>query len=353
MEPQDKEPADGDQKKIEVRVSPKTPDWEVGTLGLPKSAPAVPKSEPAKEQQLATEQLVMVKSQPPSPPPSTPVPRTLRIRQPFKILTDIWGVMVPYSFRADLLTYLDSHLKEYLMSHLEEPSAELKNWLTLLSKQTLEEKVAHPKMPDLPPMLPGSGELCKAAGEQGKGAKSDLQPVAEAIVANVSYRKENHLMSGSLEIINNLLWNEAYAKKLLRPPLFDDVLPCFRQWAGPPLQIKIYTFASGPWEIQKLFLSASEAGTELTRHLTCGFQAFGNFKYQSQRYRQIVTSLTERDAHNLFYLTDSPNKAKQAKMAGLTVFVVRRPGNRNYRPELLAHLPLIDTLKQFDFYEFK
>lgn len=344
MEPPAKE-ADSEQKKKEVSVPPKTPDWEVGAL--PKSAPAVStKSEPFKEQQ------VVVKSQP-APPSSlsSPVPRTLRIRQPFKILTDIWGVMVPYTFRADLKAYADTHLKEYLMSHLEEPSAELKNWLTLLAKQTLEEKVTHPQMPDLPAML--SGEVLKVGTEQVKEQRNAFEQMAEAIVANVTYRKEKNLMSGNLEIINNLLWNEAYAKRLLRPPLFDDVLPCFSQWASPPLLIKIYTFASGPWEIQKLFLNASEGGSELTRHLTCGFQSFANFKYQSQRYRQIVAALTERDSHNLFYLTDSPNKAKQAKMAGLSVFIIRREGNRNYRPEILAPFNLIHTFKQFDFYEFK
>lgn len=323
---------DGESK----RVVSKTPDLP---LISPKSGPVV--VSPAKE---PTEKQQVVKSNPPSS-----VPRTLHMRQPFKILTDIWGVITPYSFRNDLLTYADIHLKEYLMAHLDEPNAELKSWLTLLEKQTREEMASHPQMPDL---LPATA-AAEASSPAPFSTANAREAVVDAIVANVTFRKQNNLMNGPLESINNLLWNDGYTRRVLQPPLFDDVLECFSRWAGPPLHIKIYTFASGPWEIQRLFLGASEAGDRLTRHLTCGFNAFGSFKYQAQRYRQIVLSLTERDSANLFYLTDSPNKAKQASMAGLTAFVVRREGNRKYRPELLAKCTLIDTLKQFDFYEFK
>lgn len=51
------------------------------------------------------------------------------------------------------------------------------------------------------------------------------------------------------------LWSfTRYRNKSLRPPLFSDVLPCFRKWNSEPLFIKLFTFASGPSEIQKLFL---------------------------------------------------------------------------------------------------
>ena len=128
-------------------------------------------------------------------------------------------------------------------------------------------------------------------------------------------------------------------------------MPNMRKWHAEPLFIKIYTFASGPLEIQKLFLSASTEG-DVSEYVTCGFDAHHSYKYDCNRFRQVVSGLSERDPKNLFYFTDSPRKGREARAAGLTVFIVRREGNKQYKQEVLDQFTVIDTFDQFDFYEF-
>ena len=270
----------------------------------------------------------------------TPAPtlRILRMRQPFKILTDIWGVLISFRFRKDLFRYIDDHLEEYLVKQYNLDIVQ--KWLHLLTDQTKTDKVANPEMPDLLE-LPTQAEV----------TMEDRQKVIKAVVENVHFRQKTKGLMTGIDYIFNQIWNDGYRNKTIRPSLFPDVVEAFRRWAGPPFQIKIYTFASGPWENQKQFLEAST--DEITRYLTCGFDAFNSFKYESIRYRQVVSALTEREAKNLFYLTDSPTKATQARLAGLTVFVVRRDGNRHYRQEELDKFTCVDSLAQFDFYEFQ
>ena len=137
----------------------------------------------------------------------------------------------------------------------------------------------------------------------------------------------------------------------MRPHLFNDVLPNFRQWHSEPLFIKLYTFASGPPEIQKLFLSASTEG-DVSDFVTYCFDTHHSFKYDCNRYKQVISGLSERDPKNLFYLTDSPRKGREARKAGLTVFIVRREGNSTYKQEDMDKFTVIDSLDQFDFFEF-
>lgn len=133
--------------------------------------------------------------------------------------------------------------------------------------------------------------------------------------------------------------------------MFDDVIPNFSKWHGDPYFIKIYTFASGPIEIQKLFLSASIQG-DVSYWITSGFDAHHSYKYDTNKYRCVIASLSERDPINLFYLTDSPKKAQAAKCSGMTVFIVLRPGNRKYKQEKLKEFNTINSFDDFIFTEF-
>ena len=134
--------------------------------------------------------------------------------------------------------------------------------------------------------------------------------------------------------------------------MFPDVMPNLRKWHAEPLYIKIYTFASGPIEIQKLFLSASIQG-DVSEYVTSGFDTRHSYKYNSERFRQVVTgALSERDPRNLFYFTNSPRKAREARRAGLTPFIINRDGNKAYKQADLDQYTVIHSFDQFDFFEF-
>mgnify|MGYP007002772310 CR=1 FL=1 len=62
--------------------------------------------------------------------------------------------------------------------------------------------------------------------------------------------------------------------------------------------------------------------------------------------------IKSEDSGSLLYLTDSPSKGRVAReaAAGLTVVIVRRPGNRLYKAADLLHFTVIDSLEQLAWF---
>ncbi|KAH7643053.1 enolase-phosphatase e-1-like protein 4 [Dermatophagoides farinae] len=226
----------------------------------------------------------------------------LIVRQPFKILTDIWGVLVSYDFRRTLYKYIDDNLECYFRKNFHTES--VKYYVEQLIQRTEEDLHKYSEMP----MIISNNKINNV--DDNGNCDEDL---IKSIVNNLNYRRKSR-----------------------------DKNPFF---------IKIYTFASGPLETQKLFLSASTEGN-VSEWITSGFDAHHRFKYDTNKYRGVLSSLTEREAKNLFYMTDSPNKGRAARRTGMTVFIVQRPGNRHYSDDDLKSFPIINSFDQFEFIEF-
>jgi len=129
------------------------------------------------------------------------------------------------------------------------------------------------------------------------------------------------------------------------------VIRNFTKWHSDPYFVKIYTYASGPEESQRLFLSASSEG-DLSDLVTSCFNARIAPKTTEGRFGNFVSCLFEHDPKNLFYLTDSPYKAEEAVKAGLTVFVMMREGNVRYKAAQLNKFTVIHSLDQLDLVPF-
>lgn len=117
----------------------------------------------------------------------------LHIRQPFKILVDIWGVLTSHTFRNDLFAYIDEHLKEYILAHFDE--VDIKEFVSELTKRTVEDlaKGIWPTMPLM--LLPEENQ--------------DKEIVAAAVEKNLTFRrasKDKSLTKG-LEVIYCQIWN--------------------------------------------------------------------------------------------------------------------------------------------------
>ncbi|KAH9505827.1 Enolase-phosphatase E1 [Dermatophagoides farinae] len=253
----------------------------------------------------------------------------LIVRQPFKILTDIWGVLVSYDFRRTLYKYIDDNLECYFRKNFHTES--VKYYVEQLIQRTEEDLHKYSEMP----MIISNNKINNV--DDNGNCDEDL---IKSIVNNLNYRRKSRDKSLmiNLDTIFNQIWNEGqiYKQKFT---------------ANDPFFIKIYTFASGPLETQKLFLSASTEGN-VSEWITSGFDAHHRFKYDTNKYRGVLSSLTEREAKNLFYMTDSPNKGRAARRTGMTVFIVQRPGNRHYSDDDLKSFPIINSFDQFEFIEF-
>lgn len=262
----------------------------------------------------------------------SPSPVVIRLNQPFKILTDIWGVLTSYNFRHDLYRYLDEQMAPYLMKHMHR--TEVQDFLKDLVFRNIQDRQKYPELPII-----GLSDCC-----------DDKQTKVKAIVDNLQCRrasKDTALMAG-LDGLFNQVWMDGYRQGTLRPHAFPDVVGAFSRWQTEPYYIKLHTFASGPWENQKLFLSATDVG-DLSKFIISGIDAHSHYKYDWTKYKAVLNTLDERTPANLIYLTDSPNKAKPALKAGMRVFIVRRPGNRKYKEAALEPYLTIDSFDQLDF----
>ena len=126
----------------------------------------------------------------------------------------------------------------------------------------------------------------------------------------------------------------------------------FSKWTYQPFFIKIFTFATGSDEDQKLFLRSSIDG-DVAEFVVTGFNSRRKYKWECNRFKQMVSILAERDSKNLFYFTDDPRKGEEAKKAGLTVFVVLREGNKYFSQEKLTNFTVINSFDQLDFWPFQ
>lgn len=117
-----------------------------------------------------------------------------RMRQPFKILTDIWGVLTSYQFKKVLYTYIDDHLKEFLLSHIEKD--EIEEYVAELAKATAKQ-VDEGKWPDMPRVILPGDNLNKEA-------------VVDSVVDNLQYRRrqKDKGLIRPFERMFNHIWNK-------------------------------------------------------------------------------------------------------------------------------------------------
>ena len=257
--------------------------------------------------------------------------KKLQMDQPFKVLIDIYGVITSWDFVNVLDLYLEDNMIEFLDRHWDRN--QITDFVNRLRDRTVVDRQSKP---ELPPIVDFDGQ--------------NKYDVIQSVIDNIHWREKHKLRTFSKDILEfyHSIWTEGYNTKKLIVHVFDDVEPAFEKWTSEDLGIKIYTFASGPTRNQRLFLSSTVVG-DLNKYVTNGIRSFNNYKYDSNKFKQIVSALLERHPKNILYLTDSPKKARAAIGAGFRAIVVLRPANKNYSSEELKDLQMISSLDDLDF----
>ncbi|RWS07473.1 enolase-phosphatase E1-like isoform X1 [Dinothrombium tinctorium] len=112
---------------------------------------------------------------------------------------------------------------------------------------------------------------------------------------------------------------------------FNDVFPCLQKWKS--LGIKLYTMSEGSVTGQEAFFTYTTQGNFSS--LIDGYigtSLLGLDKYDITCYTKLVDIMNE-DRSNILFLTSKLQEAKAAKMAGLRVCLVLRPGNERISPD--------------------
>lgn len=115
-----------------------------------------------------------------------------KLRQPFKILTDIWGVLTSYEFRHELYNYIDNNIESYLNKNIRQ--TDIQTYVEHLIKRT---EIDIQIYPDMPPIINNG---------------NDEQALIKSIIDNIKFRRTHKTDSASLmeylDCIFNLIWND-------------------------------------------------------------------------------------------------------------------------------------------------
>ncbi|KAI2803684.1 hypothetical protein RDWZM_001615 [Blomia tropicalis] len=258
-------------------------------------------------------------------------PNVQRIIKPSNILIDIYGVISSWSFASDLKVYALDTMSSYLRDNWD--SKFLKTMMTRLREQVTIDREAGIDVPNIAP---------------DSATREDQIETASASIRWQMKNKHNTTKSQMGHLCANL-WSQAYETGKLKTHAYPEVADAFHYWRFEEF-IKIYSYASGSPDGQRLFLRSSVLG-DLNRYVANALNASGGYKFDSDKFRSVASALRESHLPNLIYITDCPKKAKNAIKAGLRSIVVNRTGKSvgKYEPNNTEGLIVVTNLSDIQF----
>ncbi len=203
------------------------------------------------------------------------------------IVTDIEGTTSTIAFVKDVLfPYADEHLDAYVAAHRNEP----------VVSGALRETAA-------------------LAGEPGAGDERILTHLHAWIAAD---RKAT-----PLKTLQGLMWEEGYARGVLRGHVYDDVPAMLRTWRDAG--IALFVYSSGSVVAQKV-LFANTAFGDLTPLFSAYFDTTIGSKREAASYTAIAreTGYTPAD---ILFLSDVDAELDAARTAGMQTARLLRPAD--------------------------
>jgi enolase-phosphatase E1 len=218
------------------------------------------------------------------------------------ILLDIEGTTTPVTFVTDVLfPYARKHLRRHLEEHAG--AVEDESLLARLRDENLSAFRA--------------GERVPQWTDEPEAAR------ITAAVAYVEWLMDRDRKSTALKELQGRIWEDGYRRGELVGQLFPDVRPALQRWHEQ--QVPAGIFSSGSVLAQQLLFRHSRAG-DLTGLLRWYFDTRVGAKIDADSYRRIAAS-AGIPAEGFLFLSDVPKELDAARMAGMQVRLVIRPGN--------------------------
>ena len=203
------------------------------------------------------------------------------------IVTDIEGTTSTIAFVKDVLfPYADEHLDAYVAAHRDEP----------VVSGALRETAA-------------------LAGEPGAGDERILAHLHAWIAAD---RKAT-----PLKTLQGLMWEQGYARGVLRGHVYDDVPAMLRMWSEAG--IALFVYSSGSVVAQKV-LFANTAFGDLTPLFSGYFDTAIGAKRDPASYTAIARE-TGYAPSDMLFLSDVDAELDAALTAGMQTARLLRPGD--------------------------
>lgn len=227
-----------------------------------------------------------------------------------KILLDIEGTTTSISFVHDVLfPYAKLHLFDFVRNNIT--NIQIKEIINDTIKTIYEE--------------------------DGKSITED-----EAIKVLLHWididRKHN-----ALKILQGIIWKSGYENGDYKAHVYNDVLPCIKEWISSGMSIYIYS--SGSVKAQKLLFKHTECG-DLTPFISGYFDLLVGNKQDCNSYVKIIDQIKE-EPKNILFLSDSVNELDAAMLANMSTTQLVRPGT-----SLCQNHPTVNNFKELDFTTF-
>ena len=168
------------------------------------------------------------------------------------------------------------------------------------------------------------------------GDNPSLDEVVNSITDQMDLDRKNR----GLKSLQGKIWRTGYESGEVRGHVFDDVVPALKRWhdAG----IRTYIYSSGSVEAQKLLFGHSIEG-DLLGLLKGHFDTAVGGKRVASGYVAIARELGVNPSEVRF-LTDNVHEADAAAAAGMSAYVLDRPGNPDQPPHAHPVLQNFDSL---------
>ena len=126
----------------------------------------------------------------------------------------------------------------------------------------------------------------------------------------------------ALKTLQGLIWKKGYENGDYKAHIYDDVLPCLKEWKDQGKKIAIYS--SGSVAAQKLLFKYTLAG-DLTPYVSNYFDLTIGAKKKLESYLNITKQLS-LNANEIMFLSDNVEELDAAKSVGLKTTQLVRPG---------------------------
>jgi enolase-phosphatase E1 len=150
----------------------------------------------------------------------------------------------------------------------------------------------------------------------------------QVLISYLQYLIRVDRKSKPLKEIQGHIWKVGYEKGELQSILFSDVPDFFVRLDERKIKIAIYS--SGSAEAQKNIFTYSNFG-DISKYISYYFDTNVGGKREEKSYSEIAKQLDVKPEKIIFF-TDVKEEADASTKAGITAFILNRPGN-NPQPE--------------------
>lgn len=268
-------------------------------------------------------------------------PKSVLLSAPNNIIFDLFNVIIKEVSSDKLLEYIVHNLKEYLAS----------SWSTKITQQVVK-RLQREQAIDVragvlratnSKILSNDGSSSQPSDKAKKNtsdttatANKDSQKKVDRIYDHVIWRIKSENVTQITSLLIKLVLDDGYKKGRLKAEIYDEVVPCFKDWRSSKL-IKLYAFGDAPANDQKLILASTTAGD--TTKWVANYIDGSDKRRDPDLIRKLATALRDK-TKNCVFITNNVEDAMQSLATGAMrmVFVVDRLERYDTKLESLTGL---------------